>query len=68
MWLQGVFPAPGEGRFLTEVQLDVLHLQGVGLAMPRELAGSRHHALYEIVGDLQQHLPRKKDKHQPCQC
>jgi len=54
------------GESLTEMQLDVFDFQGVRLAMPRQLAGSCHHALYEIVGDLQQHLQQNKDNN-PCQ-
>lgn len=46
------------------MQLDVFDFQGVGLAMPRELAGGRHHALYEIISDLQQHLGQNKDNEQ----
>lgn len=50
------------------MQLDVFDFQGVRLAMPRKLAGGRHHALYEIIGDLQQHLWQNKDNNQYYQC
>lgn len=41
---------------LTKMQLNILHLQSVWLAMPCELAGGCHHALNEIISNLQQHL------------
>lgn len=42
------------------MQLDILHLQGAGLAMPSKLAGRCHHALDEIISNLQQHLGKTK--------
>lgn len=38
------------------MQLDIFHLQGAGLAVPSELAGSRHHTVSEIISDLWQRL------------
>lgn len=47
------------------MQLDVLHLQGVGLAVAGQLAGGRDDALDEVVCDLQQHL-RGRDGEGDC--
>lgn len=42
------------------MQLDILHLQGAGLAMPSKLAGCCHHTLDKIISNLQQHLGKTK--------
>lgn len=42
------------------MQLDIFHLQGAGLAMPRKLTGCCHHTLDKIISNLQQHLGKVK--------